>query len=163
MSFPTRALSLRQPWAHAVVHGGKRIENRTAWSDSSYRGALLIHAAKGMTVAEYTEAVAWARSQGIGQAEWTPPARKVIERGGIVGVARVIGVIKAPQGRSDPMVWIGQEPPRAITPVEARWWMGRFALVLDDVRPLPFVACVGSLSFFQVPETVRQALTKAVA
>lgn len=37
-----RVLTVRQPWAWAIVHGGKDVENRTqAWS---YRGPLAIHA-----------------------------------------------------------------------------------------------------------------------
>lgn len=37
-----RALTVKQPWAWAIMYGGKTIENRTAaWS---YRGPLLIHA-----------------------------------------------------------------------------------------------------------------------
>lgn len=36
-----RALTVQQPWAWAIVHGGKDVENRTqAWS---YRGPLAIH------------------------------------------------------------------------------------------------------------------------
>ena len=37
-----RALTIRQPWAFAVVHGGKRIENRS--KPTRYRGPLAIHA-----------------------------------------------------------------------------------------------------------------------
>lgn len=37
-----RALTVQQPWAWAIVHGGKDVENRTqAWG---YRGPLAIHA-----------------------------------------------------------------------------------------------------------------------
>ena len=37
-----RALTVQQPWAWAIMHGGKDVENRTqAWS---YRGPLAIHA-----------------------------------------------------------------------------------------------------------------------
>ncbi|MGW2426066.1 ASCH domain-containing protein [Streptomyces sp. NPDC001709] len=39
-----RALTIRQPYAAAVAHADKRIENRT-WP-TSYRGTLLIHAGK---------------------------------------------------------------------------------------------------------------------
>lgn len=38
-----KAISTRQPWAHLIVRGIKRIENRS-WS-TDYRGPLLIHAA----------------------------------------------------------------------------------------------------------------------
>ena len=37
-----RALTIKQPWAWAIIHGGKDIENRD-WV-TSYRGPLLIHA-----------------------------------------------------------------------------------------------------------------------
>ena len=37
-----RALSVRQPYAWAILHGGKDIENRT-WH-SEFRGPVLIHA-----------------------------------------------------------------------------------------------------------------------
>lgn len=37
-----RALSIRQPWASAILNAGKSVENRT-WS-TSHRGELLIHA-----------------------------------------------------------------------------------------------------------------------
>lgn len=37
-----KALTVQQPWAWAIMHGGKSIENRTQlWS---YRGSLAIHA-----------------------------------------------------------------------------------------------------------------------
>jgi hypothetical protein len=39
-----KALSIRQPWAWAIVQGLKPVENRT-WA-TKYRGPLLIHAAK---------------------------------------------------------------------------------------------------------------------
>jgi hypothetical protein len=42
MDRPTRALSLRQPWASAVIIGGKNIENRT-WN-TNFRGRVIIHA-----------------------------------------------------------------------------------------------------------------------
>jgi hypothetical protein len=38
------ALSVRQPWAWLIIHGGKNVENRT-WR-TEHRGPLLIHAAK---------------------------------------------------------------------------------------------------------------------
>lgn len=38
------ALSVRQPWAWAILHAGKAVENRR-WA-TDYRGELLIHAGK---------------------------------------------------------------------------------------------------------------------
>ena len=41
---PTRALSVPQPWAFAILWGGKNIENRT-W-ETQFRGRIWIHAPK---------------------------------------------------------------------------------------------------------------------
>ncbi len=38
-----KTLTIRQPWAHAILHLGKAVENRSWWTH--YRGLLLIHAA----------------------------------------------------------------------------------------------------------------------
>jgi hypothetical protein len=39
-----KALSIQQPWAWAIIHAGKRVENRT-WS-TRFRGPFFIHAGK---------------------------------------------------------------------------------------------------------------------
>ena len=39
-----KAITVRQPWAWAILHGGKDVENRTRNIAGSYRGPLVIHA-----------------------------------------------------------------------------------------------------------------------
>lgn len=39
-----RALTVQQPWAWAIVYGGKDVENRTRNIAGAYRGPLAIHA-----------------------------------------------------------------------------------------------------------------------
>lgn len=41
-----RILTVRQPWAWAIIHGGKTVENRVRNISGDYRGPVLIHAAK---------------------------------------------------------------------------------------------------------------------
>lgn len=41
-----KALTIRQPWAWAIIHGGKDIENRS-WN-THHRGPLVIHAGKAL-------------------------------------------------------------------------------------------------------------------
>lgn len=41
-----KAITVRQPWAWAIIHGGKDIENRTRNIAGGYRGPVVIHAAK---------------------------------------------------------------------------------------------------------------------
>ncbi len=52
-----RILSLRDPWTFAVFSLGKHIENRK-WS-TPYRGPILIHRAKSMTIEDYCSAATW--------------------------------------------------------------------------------------------------------
>lgn len=173
-----KALSLRQPWAHAVIFGGKRIENRVAWKNSNFRGAFLIHAAQGMTWREYADALKFATDRGIPYGEWPRPNRVDLERGCIVGIARVIGRVTNVGGFGQVLMHpfcacptIDEPDPcddwkaggvckyahrRMLTTDEKRWWMGGFALVLDGVRPTPTVPCTGHLGFFEVPDDVAR-------
>lgn len=43
-----KALTVKQPWAWAIIHGGKDIENRSR--PTRHRGQLYIHAGKGWAV-----------------------------------------------------------------------------------------------------------------
>lgn len=137
------ALSLTQPWAWLVVHGGKRVENRT-WN-TMLRGRFLIHASKGMTEDDYLNAfdLAWSIG-GEGLADRIP-GRKVIERGGIVGVAEITGVLQRTEAPTIP------------------WHMpGQFGFLLTNVEPLPFKPCKGSLGFWnaghiELPEQYQRA------
>lgn len=158
-----KGLSLRQPWAHAIIHGGKRIENRVNWANSHFRGEFLIHTAQGMTRGEYFLAEKFAVDRGL---VWRPPAMRRIEgegivapalkRGGIVSVARVVDVVRADKGTPSGAT---RGNGFGLTPDEAKWWMGGFAFVLEDVRETPFVECKGALGFFKVPDDVaRKAL-----
>lgn len=154
-----RALSLTQPWCDAILYAGKRVENRLLWSGSSFRGDLLLHAAKGMRVADYDGVVRFVRDRKIA---WRPKPKLDLVRGAIVGRARVIDVIM-PGGLKH--AGAGYNPSRAKdpSPFESNihsfasdpFYMGGFALVLDDVVafavPIP---CNGALGFWRVPESV---------
>jgi len=53
--FWRKAISVRQPWAWAIIHGGKDVENRgrrDPWRDAIGK-RLWIHAAKTVEVADY--------------------------------------------------------------------------------------------------------------
>ncbi|NYT68747.1 ASCH domain-containing protein [Pusillimonas noertemannii] len=118
-----KALSIRQPWAWLIVHGHKPIENRS-WR-TTYRGPLLIHAAQGMTRAEYEDARDLAEQLGI-----TIPAFDALERGGIVGQATVTG---------------------CVDDSESPWFFGKYGFELADAKPLPFTPMRGRLSIFEAP------------
>lgn len=53
-----RILTVRQPWAWALIHAGKDVENRTRNIAGAYRGPVAIHA--GLTAVDYDDAL-WDR------------------------------------------------------------------------------------------------------
>lgn len=62
-----KVLTVRQPWAWAILHGGKDVENRN-WS-TEYRGPLAIHAAKSFDINQTDWNYAW--GEGIFGEPWT--------------------------------------------------------------------------------------------
>lgn len=133
-----KALSIRQPWAYAILHAGKRVENRS-WS-TRFRGEFFIHASKGCGVDEMIDAIreieaslrhSEARARLTGPL--TPRDLAQAPRGGIVGRARLVDVL----------------PPTPNPTVP--WHMpGQYGFVLEDVVALPFRKVRGALGFFEV-------------
>ena len=77
-----KALSIRQPWAWLIVHGGKNIENRT-WK-TKYRGPVLIHAGKKIDMAAYNQLA----DKGVE----LPPIDDLLT-GGIVGKCNIVDCV----------------------------------------------------------------------
>jgi hypothetical protein len=125
---PTLCLSIRQPWAWLIVNGWKNIENRE-WP-TRQRGPIYVHASQTMTRDDYEACRIFV--EGIHADLWSklPPPNK-LERGGIVGQTTILS---------------------CVTQHESEWFCGPYGMVLDDSKPLPFVACPGQLRFFPAPE-----------
>lgn len=116
-----KALSIMQPWAYAILHLGKDIENRT-WR-THYRGPLLVHAGKKIDTA------AVERLTDIG---FTLPRR--FDRGGIVGEIELVDCV--PEESLDP---------------DRQWANGPFCWVLRNPMPAKsFQPCRGQLGIFEV-------------
>lgn len=136
-----KALSLRQPWAWLVVHGGKAIENRV-WN-TSFRGDFLIHAAKGMTKAEYISARNFAAAIDLRFLERVP-APEDLPRGGVVGKALLVDVLRP--------CTIPQNSLFNASPCRHPWHMPeQYGFVLANVSELPFRPMKGMLGFFEAP------------
>ncbi len=159
-----KALSIRQPWAWAILHAGKRIENRDWRAAPSYRGPLLIHASKGCTGLEYQDAAGSMVDAGLvehigafdfevkraqSRGRIAVPRLADLDRGGIVGVCDLVDVI-LPGGVYASKAYPANPAHRADSP----WYVGVLGLVLDNVRPLPFLPLKGSLGFFDVPDAL---------
>lgn len=116
-----KALSVRQPWLYAILALGKRIENRTWYTD--YRGPLLLHASRTFD---------WrGREVLIRDGYHLPPAQEM-PRGAIIGVAMLRGV-----QRFDPF---HPEP----------WAEGPFCWYLVEPAPLPPTPWIGRTGLFDV-------------
>lgn len=129
---PNIALSIRQPWAWAIINAGKDVENRD-WK-TKFRGPVCIHAAKGMTKCEYQTANHIIKSAvGAVDQEWldrwmgVTAAPFKLERGGIIGTAEIVDCVESS---------------------DSPWFVGRYGFVLRNVRPVGFIPCKGALGFF---------------
>lgn len=133
-----KALSIRQPWAFAILHGRKDIENRR-WA-TRFRGEVAIHASGGMTRDEVEDFRAFIDMAELG-GEWLD-GRTVgsLPRGGVVGIATVVD---------------------CVTESRSPWFFGPHGFVLERARPVPFIPCKGALGFFDLPPEVAAAVRAA--
>ena len=126
MDLPAKALSVRQPWAWAIMFAGKDIENRS-WQAVNHglavRGAIALHAAKGMTRHEYEDAASFMASIGV----TCPPAIDLC-RGAVIGTVDVIDVVK-------------DHP--------SPWFFGPRGLVLQSPKPFVPTPVSGALGYFE--------------
>ena len=132
-----KAISIRQPWCFAILHLGKDIENRPQpWA---HRGPILIHASKTMTGIEYQDALASILTitdghRGLDSAPLSAvPKLGELPRGGIVGIVDVVCCVR-----------------ESASP----WFFGKWGLILQNARPLPFIPYSGQLGRFEVPDAL---------
>jgi hypothetical protein len=121
-----RAIAIRQPFAWAVIHGGKDVENRSAPHrfKSAVGHRVYIHASKGMTRVEYERAAEFMAGIGVGC-----PAPDDLAFGGVIGSVLVVDIVE-----------------RHRSP----WFGGPHALVLADPRQEPIVPVRGQVGLFRV-------------
>jgi hypothetical protein len=112
-----KALTVRQPWAWAILHAGKDIENRT-WR-TKHRGTLAIHASLSRA------------------GHWTLPDRVIpptnLERGAILGIVVVVDVVD--RSTSDwflgPFGWALADPYPLSQAVPCRGGLGLWTVPTD--------------------------------
>lgn len=126
-----RVLTVRQPWASAIVQGWKDIENRT-W-ETRYRGPLLIHAAAAPPDPADLAPVETMLGRPLNREERAEIMRRsgAGSCGGIVGIVDLVDVVTA-------------HP--------SPWFVGPVGWVLRNPRPLPFRPCRGRLGLWSTKE-----------
>lgn len=130
-----KALSLWQPHASLVACRLKHNETRS-WA-TSYRGPILVHAAKRWT-ADELEVLARLRAEHPRVADELPDVRE-LPLGAVVAVARLAACVEM----TPELIELA-----AKTPLELAvgcWEPGRFAWALEDVRALAKpISCGGA-------------------
>lgn len=129
-----KILTVQGPWAWAIIHGPKRVENRT-WR-VNYRGPLYIHAGRSRA----WDARAREILEGVGAA--VPPGDE-LPRGVIVGVVDLVDCADYPDrpGRGRMLPAMDDDPYRLAGDPLAD---GPVCWILRNPRPLARpVPCLG--------------------
>lgn len=129
-----KAISIQQPWAWAILHAGKDVENRTWYHE--YRGLVLIHAGKKFD----HEGYAWLIEQALYNDKISLtiddiPPKGAFKTGGIVGQVFITGMVRS----------LGFSP----------WMFGPWGWVLENPKPLQFVPYCGRLGLFNVNDILQ--------
>lgn len=82
-----KALTVRQPWAWAILSAGKDIENRT-WS-TRYRGPIAIHAGLAATRMYHAWASGWMAAIGV-----EAPELDELSRGCVIGTVELVDCVR---------------------------------------------------------------------
>ena len=141
-----KAISVNPAWAWLIVNGQKPLENRS-WK-CKHRGLTLIHASSRLTRSEYSDVQNFLHNLAsiTKTTEIKIPSFHDLEKGGVVGCVDVVDCLS-----------IHDQP-------YSPWYMGQFAYILENAKPLPFFPCKGRLSFFtqEVPDDYLQPLLDGV-
>ena len=88
-----RILTVRQPWAWAIIHGGKDVENRVRNIAGDYRGPIAIHVAQadadGAPESLWMDQANWYRARRPQSMKFEP---EWSDRGAIIGVVDLVDV-----------------------------------------------------------------------
>lgn len=138
-----KALSIKQPWAEAILQGVKKVENRT-WG-TAYRGSVIVHAGLTFDRKGYDWLVDGeiAALEGRGGFVWPRRLwRDDYKRGGFLGVMEITGCSLPGEEPGLPDPWRD--------PAQYGWQIGR---VVRFIQPIPGK---GRLGLFEPPAEVME-------
>ena len=120
----TIALSVQQPWAYAILHLGKNVENRSWLLPSKHLGVpILLHTGKNIDKGAYDALI---------HAGFQLPPLKELPVGGIVG-----SIVFSHCDRVSESFWAGSG-------------LYHWHIKTKKTKILPFVSVPGRLGFFDV-------------
>ncbi len=121
-----KVLTVKQPWASLIIHGGKDIENRQ-WA-TGVRGRVAIHSSARLEKSEAEDALGLLRAIRGRDAELPLIGRDL---GSIIGTVEIVDCVR----RS-----------------ESPWFVGEYGFVLRDPIALPEPIKVrGQLGWWEYP------------
>jgi hypothetical protein len=127
-----KALSIQQPWVHAILREGKDIENRSWQRD--FRGWVALHAwNEPQKESEFPRGIKC-------------PDLDTLDYSAICGVARVVDIVTESRSK-----WFNQPPPGYIN----------YGWVLADTTPLREpIESKGALHLWNVPPNVLRSIKR---
>lgn len=160
-----RILTVRQPWAWAIIHGGKDVENRVRNIAGSYRGPVAIHVAQEVGSYNDVEAALQAVHLVTGQDVRTMVVGRPRYGGRIIGVVDLVDVHHA---TSDDLGAIRCDinPPGQPWAHECSPWADEVSthLVLANPRPLSTpIPYRGALGLRRFDEATIARIQEAIA
>lgn len=131
-----KAISIRQPWAWAILNAGKDIENRTF--RTKMNGTVAVHSSQTMSRPYYEESVAEIKKRAP---RVKVPPYEAMSQGAIIGLVDIIG---------------------CEAKTKSKWHnRGYYGFVLANPRvlrrPIP---CRGWLNFWEVPENIVRRISR---
>lgn len=150
-----RVLTVRQPWAHLIIHGDKDVENRARNVAGTYRGPVAVHAALHWDTEAFRDPlVTYALARyGITRENATA---SILPSGVILGVVDLVSVREP----LDVQVRVNERAWKLVSRDPSPWaWPNRKHLVFANphvlARPIPFR---GGLGLRRLPEEIEKQI-----
>lgn len=154
-----RALTLYRPWGWAIVHGPKRIENRS-WAPPAWLigDRIAIHQGKHLEADD----LMFCQDLITNQYNRDLKAAEVAQRTGIIGTARVVGTVQMVNGvlrcSNDAAQKVLREDE-----FQQLWFSGEIGWVLDEVHAIAPIACKGAQGLWDVPRELAGEIFGSMA
>lgn len=130
-----RAITVKQPWPHAIFHAGKDIENRTQNLVADFPIDLAIHVAKAIDPdAEFP--------RGFSKLLGDPDAYDPAVRGKIIGVVTLVKIVETHRSRwyqeGTRFAYVIENPRLLKTPLEARGYLCAWKVPAETLKKFRF-------------------------
>ena len=120
-----RALTVKQPWAWAILHAGKNIENRS-WQNQYTLGTIAIHAGSARVDLDLLP-------RGVRR-----PSDDELVHGAIIGVVDVVKVVERYRSKwfVGPLGWLLENPRPLRRPIDCSGRLGLWEVPAEIERAI---------------------------